>query len=52
MTLVLLAAAAPRGPLDTWSPTLIALFTLLLPAFALAVILAFTIDARRLSRIP
>lgn len=49
MTLALLAATAPKGPLDTWSPTLIALFTLLLPALALAVILAFTIDARRLS---
>ncbi|TME45171.1 MAG: hypothetical protein E6I56_10090 [Chloroflexi bacterium] len=49
MTLALLAAAAPRGPLDTWSPTLIALFALLLPLIALLVILAFTIDSRRLS---
>lgn len=49
MTLTLLLAAAPKGPLDTWSPTLIALFALFLPAIALAVILAFTIDARRLS---
>jgi len=49
VTLALLAAAAPRGPLDTWSPTLIALFALLLPLIALLVILAFTIDSRRLS---
>ncbi|HEY9286810.1 MAG TPA: proton-conducting transporter membrane subunit [Candidatus Dormibacteraeota bacterium] len=48
MTLALLAAA-PSGPLDTWSPTLIALFTLLLPLIALIIILAFTIDSRRLS---
>ncbi|TME57377.1 MAG: hypothetical protein E6I60_01840 [Chloroflexi bacterium] len=49
MTLTLLAAAAPKGPLDTWSPTLLALFSLLLPLIALLVILAFTIDSRRLS---
>lgn len=49
MTLALLAAAAPRGPLDTWSPTLIALFALLLPLVALLIILAFTIDSRRMS---
>jgi NADH-quinone oxidoreductase subunit L len=49
VTLALLAAAAPRGPLDTWSPTLIALFALLLPVIALLIILAFTIDSRRLS---
>ena len=49
MTLALLAAAAPKGPLDTWSPTLFALFALLLPLIALLIILAFTIDARRLS---
>ncbi len=49
MTLALLAATAAKGPLDTWSPTLIALFALILPAFALLVILSFTIDARRLS---
>jgi NADH-quinone oxidoreductase subunit L len=48
VTLTLLAAA-PKGPLDTWSPTLIALFALLLPVIALAIILAFTIDSRRLS---
>src|SRR2546428_3281170 len=42
-------AAAPKGPLDTWSPTLLALFALLLPLIALLVILAFTIDSRRLS---
>lgn len=44
-----LLAAAPKGPLDTWSPTLIALFALLLPLVALAIILAFTIDSRRVS---
>jgi NADH-quinone oxidoreductase subunit L len=44
-----LLAAAPKGPLDTWSPTLLALFALLLPLIALLVILAFTIDSRRLS---
>ena len=48
MTLTLLAAA-PKGPLDTWSPTLFALFALLLPLIALLIILAFTIDSRRLS---
>src|SRR5919206_3719968 len=48
MTLALLAAA-PKGPLDTWSPTLIALFALLLPLVALLIILAFTIDSRRVS---
>ena len=48
MTLALLAAA-PKGPLDTWSPTLFALFALLLPLIALLVIVAFTIDSRRLS---
>ncbi len=49
MTLTLLAAAAPKGPLDTWSPTLLALFALLLPLIALLMILAFTVDSRRLS---
>jgi NADH-quinone oxidoreductase subunit L len=44
-----LLAAAPKGPLDTWSPTLFALFALLLPLIALLIILAFTIDSRRLS---
>ena len=44
-----LLAAAPKGPLDTWSPTLLALFALLLPLIALLVILSFTIDSRRLS---
>ena len=48
MTLILLAAA-PKGPLDTWSPTLLAQFALLLPLIALLVILAFTIDSRRVS---
>ena len=48
MTLTLLAAA-PKGPLDTWSPTLLAQFALLLPVIALLVILAFTIDSRRVS---
>ncbi len=48
MTLILLAAA-PKGPLDTWSPTLLAQFALLLPLIALLIILAFTIDSRRLS---
>jgi len=44
-----LLAAAPKGPLDTWSPTLFALFALLLPLIALVIILAFTVDSRRLS---
>jgi NADH-quinone oxidoreductase subunit L len=44
-----LLAAAPKGPLDTWSPTLLAQFALLLPLAALLVILAFTIDSRRVS---
>jgi len=48
VTLTLLAAA-PKGPLDTWSPTLFGLFALLLPLIALLIILAFTIDSRRLS---
>jgi NADH-quinone oxidoreductase subunit L len=48
VTLALLAAA-PKGPLDTWSPTLFGLFALLLPLIALLIILAFTIDSRRLS---
>jgi NADH-quinone oxidoreductase subunit L len=48
VTLALLAAA-PKGPLDTWSPTLLAQFALLLPLIALLVILAFTIDSRRIS---
>jgi len=46
---LILLAAAPKGPLDTWSPTLLALFALLLPLVALLIILAFTIDSRRLS---
>jgi NADH-quinone oxidoreductase subunit L len=44
-----LLAAAPKGPLDTWSPTLLALFALLLPLIAVLLILAFTIDSRRVS---
>jgi NADH-quinone oxidoreductase subunit L len=48
VTLALLAAA-PKGPLDTWSPTLLALFALLLPLVALIIVLAFTIDSRRVS---
>ena len=48
MTLALLAAA-PKAPLDTWSPTLLALFALLLPLIALVIVLAFTIDSRRVS---
>src|SRR5260370_25190698 len=44
-----LLAAAPKGPLDTWSPTLLAQFGLLLPLIAVLVILAFTIDSRRVS---
>ncbi len=48
MTLSLLAAAA-RGPLDTWSPTFLALLALLLPLIAIVLIAAFTIDSRRLS---
>src|SRR5207248_2052092 len=46
-----LLAAAPKGPLDTWSPTLIALFALLLPLIALLIILAFTVDSRRVSAV-
>ena len=48
MTLALIAAA-PKGPLDTWSPTLLALFALLLPVIALGIVLAFTVDSRRVS---
>ncbi|MDQ6883091.1 MAG: hypothetical protein M3077_02465 [Candidatus Dormibacteraeota bacterium] len=48
MTLTLLAAAA-RGPLDSWSPTFLALLTLLLPLIAVLLIASFTIDSRRLS---
>jgi NADH-quinone oxidoreductase subunit L len=48
VTLALLAAA-PKGPLDTWSPTLLALFALVLPLIALVIVLAFTIDSRRVS---
>jgi NADH-quinone oxidoreductase subunit L len=48
VTLALLAAA-PKGPLDTWSPTLLALFALLLPLIALVIVLAFTVDSRRVS---
>src|SRR5438067_7740909 len=44
-----LLAAAPKGPLDTWSPTLLALFALLLPLIALIIVLAFTVDSRRVS---
>src|SRR5438105_7515675 len=44
-----LLAAAPKGPLDTWSPTLLTLFALLLPLIALLIILAFTVDSRRMS---
>src|SRR6266849_8121297 len=44
-----LLAAAPKGPLDTWSPTLLAQFALLLPLIALLFILAFTVDSRRVS---
>ena len=44
-----LIAAAPKGPLDTWSPTLLALFALLLPLIALIIVLAFTVDSRRVS---
>src|SRR5438270_6491732 len=47
--MLLLLAAAPKGPLDTWSPTLLALFAQLLPLIALLIVLAFTIDSRRLS---
>lgn len=48
MALALLAAAA-RGPLDTWSPTFIALLALLLPLVGLLLIVSFTIDSRRAS---
>jgi NADH-quinone oxidoreductase subunit L len=48
---VLLAAArgAPKGPLDSWSPTMLEGFALFLPLIALIVILGFTIESRRLS---
>src|SRR5919108_839497 len=49
MMLLALLAAAPKGPLDTWSPTLLGLFSLLLPLIGLLIILAFTVDARRVS---
>jgi len=48
VTLTLLAATT-KGPLDTWSPTLFEVFALLLPLIALLIILAFTIDSRRLT---
>jgi len=48
VTLTLLAAAA-HGPLDTWSPTFIALLALLLPLIGVLLIASFTIDSRRLS---
>src|SRR5438132_11193891 len=44
-----LLAAAPKGPLDTWSPTLFALFAQLLPLISLLFIVAFSIESRRLS---
>src|SRR5437870_6054991 len=44
-----LLAAAPKGPLDTWSPTLFALLALLLPLIALVIVLAFTVGSRRVS---
>src|SRR2546430_1787782 len=44
-----LLAAAPKGPLDTWSPTLFALLALLLPLIALVIVLALTVDSRRVS---
>src|SRR5438067_12722286 len=44
-----LLAAAPKGPLDTWSPTLFALLALLLPLIALVIVLAFTVYSRRVS---
>jgi len=49
MVMLSLLAAAPKGPLDTWSPTLLAQFALLLPLAAVLVIAAFTIDSRRVS---
>ena len=42
-----LAPAAHPGPLDTWSPLLIASIGLLLPLLAAIVILVFTVDYRR-----
>jgi len=47
VTLILLAAA-PKGPLDTWSPTLLAQFALLLPLIALLIILRHRPNIRRL----
>ena len=43
MTLLL----ALKGPLDTWSPTLMAQLALFLPALAALLVLTFTIDSRR-----
>jgi NADH-quinone oxidoreductase subunit L len=48
VTLTLLAAAA-RGPLDTWSPTFLALVALILPLIGMLLIVSFTIDSRRVS---
>jgi NADH-quinone oxidoreductase subunit L len=46
MTLAIMLATA-RGPLDTWSPTLMVELALFLPALAALFVLIFTIDARR-----
>jgi NADH-quinone oxidoreductase subunit L len=51
MLMLAVLAAAPKGPLDTWSPTLLAQFALLLPLIALLIILAFSIDSRRVSAV-
>ncbi len=49
MLLSALLAAAPKGPLDTWSPTFFSGWTLFLPLIALLLIVTFTIDSRRAS---
>lgn len=43
----LVAAATPHSPLDSINPSLLAGICLFLPAFAVVVILGFTIDSRR-----
>jgi NADH-quinone oxidoreductase subunit L len=47
VTLLAVAPVAHPGPLDTWSPLLIASIGLLLPLLAAVSILVFTVDYRR-----
>lgn len=49
MLLSALLATAPKGPLDTWSPTFFSGWALFLPLIAVLLIVTFTIDARRAS---